>query len=94
MNPTDTPNPTHASAKLAFLLVLRGIPTAHTAAALTWLTPGFDWSGASKALMSDRYGAACAEQRLTSTLAQVNLGKLARLARARADGIRNWREVA
>jgi len=78
-----------------FLAAVRGIPTHHVAKALCTFTSGIDWTGSSKQRLAERFDDAFTRSNSSyPALARVDLGKLAKLARARAEGFDYWYDEA
>lgn len=79
----------------AFMAAVRGIPTHHVTKALSSMTPGINWTRCSKKSMADAYATSndSAKPRWLGhyQLRNLDLERLARRAKARAERDPDWR---
>lgn len=70
---------------LRFMSLVRGVPAHHVTKAMTALTPGVDWMYCSK-----RHIAENLDDSIYPVCKRIDIERLARMARARANKDANW----
>lgn len=73
---------------LRFMAAVRGIPAHHVTKAMTALTPGVNWMYCSK-----RHIAENLDDSIYPACARVDIERLARMARARANHEHHWEKA-